>query len=84
MAKNTFEPTLLRKNNLVDWYKPTPPDYQPVAALLLYIRRWRPVLSIRNSATFSNKSLSLQIVTWLLPVTNISDIERTWTCDSKL
>ena len=34
-------------------------------------------LSVRNSTTFSNKSLILQIVTCLLHVTNFSHIEHT-------
>ena len=49
----------------------------------------RPVsmcsLSVRNSTTtFSNKSLLLQIVTWLLHVTNFSNIEPIWTYVFKL
>ena len=35
-------------------------------------------LPVRNSTTFINKSLLLQIVTSLLHVTNFGNIEHTW------
>ena len=37
-----------------------------------------------NSTIFNNKSLLLQIVTWLLHVTNFRNIELTWTYVFKL
>ena len=40
--------------------------------------------SVRNSTTLSNKSLLLQLVTWLLHVTNFSNVKHTWTFVFKL
>ena len=40
--------------------------------------------AVRNSTTFSNKSLLLQRVTWLWHITNFSNIELAWTYLFKL
>ena len=46
--------------------------------------KWATNWTVRNSTTFSNKSLLLHIVTWLLHVTNFSNIECIWTYIFKL